>query len=160
MGLFEVLQPVADAAFRRRASVGFDRLSEEEQTVILVWAVEGEVGNGGLDQFYFNSSGDFAAETVEALRRIGAGRTAELVERANRLFPTQLPPRQRAARVAELDTFTGKASASWRRLEREFYRDLDGREGLLFSYLVRKGLLPQEAGGSAEQGAARDRPRD
>jgi hypothetical protein len=149
MELFGILQPVADAAFRRYAAVGFDRLSEEEQTVILVWSLEGEVDNGGFDQFYFNSSGNFAAETVETLRRIGASRTAELVEEANRLFPTQPPPRERAARIAELDSFTGSMSVTLDRLDREFHRDPDCLEKLLFAYMVRQGLLPREAEDSA-----------
>ena len=145
MGRFELLQPVADAAFRRYAATPFDALSEVDQTVILVWSLHGEVGNGGFDQFYFNSSGDFAAETVVALRRIGATRTAELVEEANRLFPSQPPPKVRQQRIAELDSFSDNVAATWDRLEREFYNDRDGLDESLVIYLVQRGILSQGA---------------
>jgi hypothetical protein len=117
--------------------------------VIIVWSLQGEVGNGGFDQFYFNSSGDYAAETVEVLERIGAHRTAALVAEGNRLFPTQPPPKQREQRIAELDCFTDSATDAWDRLEREFYSDPDGLDDLLLAYLVSQGVLPKDVGGPA-----------
>jgi hypothetical protein len=142
MSRFKILQPIADAAFKRYAKTPFEKLSEVDRTLILVWSLQGEVDNGGFDQFYFNSSGDHAAETVHALRRIGARRTANLVARANRLFRTQPPPKERALRIAELDTFTGPATEVWKHLEQEFYGDPDGLDELLVAYLVKQRLLP------------------
>ena len=100
MSRFELLEPVADAAFRRHAITPFPELSEVDQTVILVWSLQGEVDNGGFDQFYYNSSGDFAVETVSALERIGAKQTAALLSEGNRLFPTQPVPSDRKKRIA------------------------------------------------------------
>jgi hypothetical protein len=144
MSLFEILQPVADAAFGRYKTTPFEELSEEDQTVILIWSLTGEVNNGGFDQYYFNSSGDFATETVSALSRIGAIRTAQLLVQANGLFPTQPPPKNREQRIAELDRFTDRAAAIWRALETDFYRDPDKIEKRLVEYLVRRGILPQD----------------
>jgi hypothetical protein len=149
MSPFELLQPVADAAFARYAGTAFDELAEADQTVILVWSLQGEVGNGGFDQFYFNSSGDHAAETVAALERIGAHRTAALVAAGNQMFPTQPPPKEREARIAELESFSDAVTSTWDRLEGEFYSDPDGLEKLLVAYLVRRGVLPASVGGGA-----------
>jgi hypothetical protein len=60
--------------------------------VALVEGVEGEVNNGGFDQFFFNSSGDYAKETIDALKQIGAHQTAEIVQRACERFPLGSPP--------------------------------------------------------------------
>ena len=156
MDIFDLLQPIAYAAFNRYAHTAFDQLSEVDRTVILVWSLQGEVDNGGFDQFYFNLSGDHAAETVPALERIGAWRKAALVSESNRLFPTQPPPTERELRIAELDSFSDAATTSWDRLEREFYSDPDSLEELLVEYLVRQGVLPESASGCVEPRAAAD----
>jgi hypothetical protein len=47
--------------------------------------LDSEVGNGGFYQWFTNSSGMIARETLEALRVIGAARHFDLVQRAIRL---------------------------------------------------------------------------
>ena len=153
MGHFELLEPIAYAVFDRYANTPFDQLCEVDRTVILVWSLQGEVDNGGFDQFYFNSSGDHSAETVFALERIGAQRTAAIVAEGNRRFPTQPPPSEREVRIAELNSFSNTATDTWDRLEREFYSDPDGLSERLVGYLVRQGVLPESAGGFAEPGS-------
>jgi hypothetical protein len=59
-----------------------------------IWLVRrfgGEVDNGGLDQFLFNSSGDYFAETLEALAAIGAPKCHWALEQACALFPNGRP---------------------------------------------------------------------
>lgn len=51
-------------------------------TAVLIHALEAEVNNGGFDQFFLNSSGRFALQTVEALHAIGADHTSKLLEEA------------------------------------------------------------------------------
>ena len=136
----DILHPITNAAFDRYAITPFNHLSETEQTVILIRSLQGEVSNGGFDQFYYNSSGDFAAETVVALERIGAKRIAAVVAESNRLFPTQPPPSERSVRIAELDGFTDEMTEAWDHLEREFYSDPDELDELLLAYLVHAGV--------------------
>jgi hypothetical protein len=61
-------------------------LSKPQQAIYLIWQLEAEVNNGGFNQYYFNSSGQFAEVTPDALRLVGATRYANLVERANLIF--------------------------------------------------------------------------
>ena len=58
------------------------KLSPEERLVLAVKALDREVNNGGFDQFLTNSSKRYAGEIVDALRTIGAKRTADLVAEA------------------------------------------------------------------------------
>ncbi len=141
MDRFELLKPVVDAAFRRYEATALQELSEVDQTVILVWSLRDEVGNGGFDQFYFNSSGDYAVETVHVLERIGARETAALVSEGNTLFPTQPVPSKRERRIAELDTFSDSATDTWDRLEQVFYGDPDNLDELLVAYLAHERVL-------------------
>jgi len=62
--------------------VGKAGLSEEELVVLAVEALEREVNNGGYDQFFINSSNEYASIVVDALNRIGCTETAKLTKEA------------------------------------------------------------------------------
>ena len=68
----------------------------------LVKALEDEVNDGGFDQFFYNNAGDNTAETIEALKSIGALKTADILRRAAAMFPGGMPPRERYARQGVL----------------------------------------------------------
>ena len=59
-----------------------DELGPTVATAVLLHALEAEVNNGGFDQFFLNTSGRFALQTVEALHAIGADKTSTLLESA------------------------------------------------------------------------------
>ena len=61
-------------------------MSEPERVFVAVWTLEADVNNGGFDQYYVNSSGDYAWFAPQALRAVGAEKTAEIVEQANTAF--------------------------------------------------------------------------
>lgn len=46
------------------------------------WWLEAETSNGGLDQYFSNTSGKHAEEAIAGLRLIGAPKTAEITEKA------------------------------------------------------------------------------
>ena len=56
--------------------------SPTERIVLAIEAMEREVGNGGFNQFFYNSSNEFAAELPAALRAVGIPEIAVLAERA------------------------------------------------------------------------------
>jgi hypothetical protein len=57
-----------------------------------------EIENGGVNQFYHNTSGDYGIETVWAFEQIGAPIAADVIRRANALFPNAQPSRDTLAR--------------------------------------------------------------
>lgn len=59
-----------------------DILNEFQRNFYLNQNLEREVNNGGFDQFFNNSSGKFANDTIEFLNNIGAFKTALLLENA------------------------------------------------------------------------------
>jgi hypothetical protein len=61
---------------------GMQSLTDEERAVLAVEALEREVNNGGYDQFFVNSSHEFAPIVVGALDRIGCSKTAAITQRA------------------------------------------------------------------------------
>ena len=61
---------------------GVQSLTDEECVVLAVEALEREMNNGGYDQFFVNSSREFAPTIVGALKRIGCKLTAAITQRA------------------------------------------------------------------------------
>ena len=57
-------------------------LTQEENYVLAVEALEREVNNGGYSQFFSNSSNEWADTVVAALRAIGCPNTADISAKA------------------------------------------------------------------------------
>ena len=64
----------------------FRKLTKGQQAMFSVWWVEAEVNNGGFNQFYFNSSGQYAKMAVEGFELFGATKFADLMRRANNIY--------------------------------------------------------------------------
>jgi Domain of unknown function (DUF4375) len=102
MDMYQRCFPYFENACHRLQEVGFENLTPPERDVVCVFAMIAETNNGGLHQFYANSSGDFAAETADAFGRIGAIQVREIIHQANSVFGPNGPPKDRAARQEQL----------------------------------------------------------
>jgi hypothetical protein len=60
--------------------------NKARQAIYMIWLLESEVNNGGFNQFYANSSGQFYKLLPDALKLVGANKFADLVELANKTF--------------------------------------------------------------------------
>lgn len=60
--------------------------NKSRQAIYIIWILEAEVNNGGFNQFYFNSSGQFYKNLPDALNLVGAIKFADLTRRANKTF--------------------------------------------------------------------------
>ena len=102
--------------------LGIASLSEVERAIALANWADFEIANGGLWQFYYNSGGNNAAETVDALRVIGTDRAADGLKAANALFPGGSPPRDREQRFRSLQRLSESPGNPLDQLTCEFYR--------------------------------------
>jgi len=112
---------MSELVFAREAAVGYQRLTPPEQVVFCLDGLEREVNNGGFAQFFGNSSGDHALETVEALRTLGAPQVAALVARAVAVFPDGRPDPDRERRQQQLDRLDQRALATLGELDTAFF---------------------------------------
>ena len=78
-------------------------LSPRERILYDVVRFEAEVMNGGIDQFFYNESGNHALETLEALEKIGATQSHEFLVAAFSLFPNGCPSKDCEKRREELE---------------------------------------------------------
>ena len=67
---------------------GMQGITNEEHIVLAVEALEREVNNGGYQQFFTNSSREFAQTIVNSLQRIGCKKTANITQKAIKALGT------------------------------------------------------------------------
>jgi hypothetical protein len=135
---------VADLVRQRRDKQGYDKLSKPERVFLCVWGLEGEVYNGGFDQYYFNSAGDHAGEAVESLGEIGAKSSRDVVRQANALFGAGGPSPNRDMRQKQLDSLDQHAKERMAELEKEYVKDNDKVQDLLTEFVRRNpSAFPQ-----------------
>lgn len=60
--------------------------NKSNQAIFMIMIFEAEVSNGGYNQFYYNSSGEFYKQLPSALKLIGAYRMGNLTQRANDIY--------------------------------------------------------------------------
>ena len=65
--------------------------NRSQQAIYMIWLLEAEVNNGGYNQFYYNSSGQFYKQLPEVLKLVGANKFAELTTKANATFEKENP---------------------------------------------------------------------
>ena len=70
----------------RHSTRGILGMSRAEQVLWLVFELCGEVSNGGVDQFFGNSSGERASLVPSALRELGQNALADSLEKSLRHF--------------------------------------------------------------------------
>ncbi len=97
----------------------------EHRTLLVMDIFNAEFSNGGVHQFFFNSSGAVAPEVYEAFRELGLERQAAIYKRALDMFPgTYLRDMQKRR-----DKFFSEEWGPWdeklQKLTDEFY-ELDG----------------------------------
>ena len=57
-------------------------MSVEERVIQAVEALQSQVNDGGYEQFFVNSSNEYAGIIVDALRRIACPQTAQITQKA------------------------------------------------------------------------------
>jgi hypothetical protein len=82
-----------------KTDAGFDGLTADEKIYYAVSILDGEVHNGGFDQFFSNSSGALFREVASGLEILGAHQALDLLMRAKQVvFRDAHPPIDRKER--------------------------------------------------------------
>lgn len=127
------------------------RLSADEQRYFAVSLLEGEVFNGGFEQFFSNSSGDYYHLAVAGMEEIGALSALTIAkEAAEAVFGSSGPSIDREERrqiMYPKPSQLSEVSARFRQssrlefLDKQFWEDADHLSGRLAAYAEEKGLL-------------------
>lgn len=132
----DYLLRLSQSVFSRFSKSGFDKLTRAEQRFFCLWSLQGEVENGGFDQYLFNSSGDYTGETISALEDIQLNEVADIVRRASLLLGDRGAEKDRLKRQKQLDALSDTDSATLRSLDKKFYEKSELIEEAMYKLAV------------------------
>ena len=112
-----------------------DRLTEPQKNFFFNQNLEREINNGGFNQYFYNSSGNYANETLTSLRAIGANKTADILRHAIDQFPSSTAPKDRQERQDVLEKIEGRANEVWEQLDQKFFAYEDDLNELNLQYV-------------------------
>jgi hypothetical protein len=113
----------------------FAKLTEHQKLFYLNQNLEREINNGGFNQYFCNSSGDTAHETILSLKAIGADKTADILQKAIDQFPNKAVPKDRDERTEIVEQIEEVADKVWRDLDQKFYEYEDDLNTLNIEYV-------------------------
>jgi Domain of unknown function (DUF4375) len=100
----------------------FKKLPQVSQHLFATHWAQSEIRNGGIDQFFDNSTGVLAKEAVEGFKALGMLETAELLQQSMDVLVTPYPQDrdERQERLSELpDPFFFEDVRFWELLDEE-----------------------------------------
>ena len=112
-----------------------EKLTEQQKNFFYNQNLEREVNNGGFNQYFYNSSGDFAHETIKSLKLIGADKTADKLQKAIDQFPDKTVPKDRTERQVILEKIEEKSNEIWEELDQKFFVYEDDLNTLNIEYI-------------------------
>ena len=119
---------------------GFEGLTNDEKLYFSVGMLDGEVYNGGLVQFFHNSSGDYYMYAEQGLATIQADNALKILRKAKyMLFGESEVPQDQEQRWTEMS----KSGNEWKldALDTEYYEDTDRIGTKLEKFAVETGLV-------------------
>jgi len=120
---------------------GIERMPASYRTVLLLTILRGELFNGGIHQYFSNSSGAFAEYAAQALRDVGMASTAATIDKAISMFPKPYPMSTEERRRVSFEHDWNEWDDRLNGLTNEI--DGDDIQGALAVYARQQGILPQ-----------------
>ena len=112
-----------------------DQLTEPQKNFYFNQNLEREINNGGFNQYFYNSSGDFVHDTTISLQTIGANKTADILQQAIDQFPNSTVPKDRTQGQEVLEQIEDTANEVWEQLDQAFYKYEDNLNDLNIDYI-------------------------
>jgi hypothetical protein len=113
-----------------------EKLTEPQKHFYFNQCLEREVNNGGFSQYFTNSSGKYAHQTVETLKLIGAKSFAKILQKAIDKFPDKTVPQDDDERQETVENLEDKNDEIWEKLEDKFYEYPEDLNQLNIDYIT------------------------
>ena len=114
-----------------------EHLTEHEKNFYYNQELEREINNGGFSQYFYNSGGSFAHNTIHSLKLIGANKTAGILQEAINQFPNSIVPTDHEERQSAIELVQDKANEVWEELDQKFFLYEDDLNALNIDYVKR-----------------------
>jgi len=123
--------------------LGYAGLSDPEKKYFAVGLLEGEVYNGGFDQYFHNSSSDYYSDAEVGLEEIGAMQSLSLLRQAKQIvfgdavIPEDTEQRREILLQRDFDSYAKQLDE----LDRLFWEDPDGLSERSESFARKHALI-------------------
>lgn len=114
----------------------FTKLSEAEQTFVYIDIFESEINNDSLFSFFYNISGEYAHQVLQAYQTIKAHETASTIAEAICVFKTLPVAEDILMRRSQINVLTQIDLDTWSELEFELIQCKDNVIMLLIEYIA------------------------
>jgi hypothetical protein len=133
------LEEAIEVSDREIVAVEFDvsRLSEVSRHIYLINSLNFELANGRPTQWLINSSGEYAAETLESLRAVGAIQVADQLQRILDTFPASTPPKDESERTLLVLSLEASCLSTWQHASDRILQWPDDVDSLLRAFLAK-----------------------
>lgn len=99
----ELFYKITDYALEKEIEEGYDKLDENEKSLYMVGKILMEVNNGGFDQYFLNTEGVYARDTLYFLNLIGEMKFSNLLNKAVNIFESDKTDDEKYAEFDNLD---------------------------------------------------------
>ncbi len=113
----------------------FQNLSESEKTFVFIDIFESEINNEGLYGFFYNASGEFSHEVLQAFIAINANESSSILDKALRLFPELPVPKDIISRRQFMEKLTIEDLELWSNLELDLVNSKEDIVDLTIAYI-------------------------
>ncbi|TXE17250.1 DUF4375 domain-containing protein [Psychroserpens burtonensis] len=132
----EIIELIGTVLWNKASEINdFSELSQPEQTFIYIDIFESELVNGGVFNFFYNTSGTYAHEVLEAYEAIGAKESVELVNQAIKSFPELPVPKDIIFRRFFMANLDDSIASKWNVIEDSFLNSKEDIVNLLIDYI-------------------------
>lgn len=104
--------------------------------IYITWALDGEVNNGGFIQYFYNTSGMYAADLTDALRNIRAYKTEKIAADAIALYNKERALHEKVRKEGSMESFMSSYGESeLGKLDELFYKTGEDLSKLRIRYI-------------------------
>lgn len=132
----EVIELVGTVVWNKaNENKSFQNLSEPEKTFVYIDIFESEINNDGLYGFFYNTSGEFTHEILQAYMAINANETATIIEKALKIFPELPVPKDVILRRQFMEQLQINDLETWSNLELDLVNSKEDIIDLIIAYI-------------------------
>jgi hypothetical protein len=119
---------------------GYEKLTHPQRVYYCAFLFDAEVCNGGITQFFGNSSGDHAVDTLEALRELEHPEAIEVLETAMKLVGPLSREPERDMRLVAFENRFDELQSTFEPLETKYYPTSSKLRRMLNEYAARNAV--------------------